>query len=68
LNSLLVAFDSLLVPSGKRRDHARPTAAERSHPIAQNMLGTLHNAGTAVPQDPQKAVEWDTKAAAQRLR
>lgn len=40
-------------------------AAEKSHPIAQNMLGNLCNDGAGLPRDPVAAVEWYTKAAAQ---
>ena len=40
-------------------------AAEKSHPMAQNMLGNLYRDGLGMPEDPQQAVEWYTKAAAQ---
>jgi hypothetical protein len=40
-------------------------AAEKSHPMAQNILGNLYRDGLGMPEDSQKAVEWYTKAAAQ---
>ena len=39
-------------------------AAEKNHPIGQNMLGNAYARGEGAPQDLQKAAEWYTKAAA----
>ena len=40
-------------------------AAEKSHPMAQNILGNLYRGGLGMPEDALKAVEWYSKAAAQ---
>ena len=48
-----------------RAGHWLRTAAEKSHPIAQNMLGNRYRYGIGTPKDAQQAVEWYTKAAAQ---
>ncbi len=40
-------------------------AADKGHPMGQNMLGNLCERGTGVEQDPVKAAEWFARAAAQ---
>jgi TPR repeat protein len=40
-------------------------AAELGSAYAQDMLGKIYLAGSAVPHDRQKAIEWLTKAVAQ---
>jgi len=48
-----------------RAGHWLRMAAEKDHPIAQNMLGNRCREGRGTPQDSRKAVEWYAKAAAQ---